>query len=84
MMLVYSISRFNALPESEKVKYDKKALSRAVGMLLLGINFSTFPFVMAMQRSMEWPIDIGIVVCCHCHRKHSLDQYRGMVKRHDA
>lgn len=44
------IAGYNTMPESEKAKYDQKALSRAVGVMLLGINFSTLLFVVAMQR----------------------------------
>lgn len=57
------IAGYNTLPESEKAKYNRKALSQAVGMLLLAMDLAVFLFTLSLQRGMEWPLALGIVVC---------------------
>ena len=56
----FLIAGFNTMPADEKAKYDKVALCKATGKLLLAITFFTALITAADFFGLEWLMFVGI------------------------
>jgi len=50
----FLIAGFNTMSDSKKAEYDEKALSKAVGKLLLVLSLLMFLFPLAIQLEAMW------------------------------
>ncbi|WP_068677791.1 DUF3784 domain-containing protein [Oceanobacillus sp. Castelsardo] len=56
------IAGFNTLPEEEKEKYDKVALSKFMGKMMFALSFSMILWVISDMYKIKWLFTFGLIL----------------------